>query len=157
MKKFTFVAISFLFLIACNNNTNNSQGINSNDKIPKTQVDSLMTYVMDGHNVGMGKMSKISKMQNEITRVLDSIAKLPAKAQQAAAPYKVKLDSLKADLGYAEMAMDKWMGEFSMDSAVNNVEQRIKYLSDEKMKVGKVKEAIISSLQKADSLLKAKL
>ena len=33
----------------------------------------------------------------------------------------------------------------------------LKYLLDEKMKVGKVKEAILKSLSKADSLLKAKL
>ena len=155
MKKI-IIPLAVLFTIAaCNNN--NSEGTLSDDfKKPKTQTDSLMADVMDGHDVGMGKMSKISKMQNEITRVLDSIAKLPAKAQQAIAPYKAKLDSLKADLAYAEMAMDKWMTEFNMDSAVNNVQERIKYLTDEKVKVGKVKEAILSSLQKADSLLKSK-
>ena len=157
MKKFILAAISILFLVACNNNSDNSKGMLGNDKAPKTQADSLMADVMDGHDVGMGKMSKISKMQNEITRVLDSIAKLPAKAQQAVAPYKAKLDSLKADLVAAEMAMDKWMTEFNMDSAVNNVQERIKYLADEKLKVGKVKETILNSLQKADSLLKAKI
>ena len=154
MKKI-IIPLAFLFTIAaCNNN---SEGTLSDDsKKPKTQTDSLMADVMDGHDVGMGKMSKISKMQNEITRVLDSIAKLPAKAKKAVAPYKAKLDSLKADLAYAEMAMDKWMTEFNMDSAVNNVQERIKYLTDEKVKVGKVKEAILNSLQKADSLLKSK-
>ena len=90
-------------------------------------------------------------------KVLDSIATLPAKAKQAAAPLKAKLDSVAADLSYAEMAMDKWMTEFNMDSAVNNIDQRIKYLTDEKSKVGKVKAAILSGLEKADSLLKAKL
>lgn len=48
-------------------------------------------------------------------------------------------------------------GKVNMDSALNNAEQRIKYLTDEKLKVGKVKEAILGSLQKADSLLKEKL
>jgi transcriptional regulator NrdR family protein len=43
-----------------------------------------------------------------------------------------------------------------MDSAVSNIEQRIKYLTEEKLRVSKVKEAILNSLQKADSLLKAK-
>jgi hypothetical protein len=37
------------------------------------------------------------------------------------------------------------------------MEQRIKYLRDEKWKVSTVKENILSSLQKADSLIKAKL
>jgi len=52
--------------------------------------------------------------------------------------------------------MDKWMTEYDMDSAINNMEQRIKYLTDEKMKVGKMKEAILGGLQKADSLLREK-
>jgi len=52
--------------------------------------------------------------------------------------------------------MENWMDEFNMDSAVNNVEQRIKYLSEEKLKVSNVKENILTSLQKADSLIKQK-
>jgi len=36
------------------------------------------------------------------------------------------------------------------------VEERVRYLSSEKLKVGKVKEAILNSLQKADSLIKEK-
>ena len=89
--------------------------------------------------------------------MLDSIDKLPAKAKQAAAPLRTKLDSLQKDLSYAEFAMNKWMEEFNMDSAVNNVKERIDYLGSEKMKVSKVKEAILGSLQKADSILKEKL
>ena len=112
---------------------------------------------MDGHNVGMAKMSKIRTLQAEVKKVHDSIATLPAKAQQAATPLKIKLDSLAAELSYAEMAMDKWMMEFNMDSAKDNIENRIKYLTEEKLKVGKVKEAIIGSLAKADSLLKTNL
>lgn len=156
MKK-VIIPLAVLFTIAGCTNNNSEATLSDDAKKPKTKTDSLMADVMDGHDVGMGKMSKISKLQNEITRILDSIAKLPAKAQQASVPYKVKLDSLKADLAYAEMAMDKWMSEFNMDSAINNVQERIKYLTDEKSKVGKVKEAILNSLQKADSLLKAKL
>ncbi len=87
---------------------------------------------------------------------LDSIEKLPVKARQAAAPLKIKLDSLQKDLSYAEFAMNKWMNEFNMDSAINNAEERINYLQSEKLKVAKVKEAILGSLQKADSVLKEK-
>ena len=158
MKKIIPFSVALLLFIACSNNGNNSKGVSGNDIPPKkTQVDSLMEQVMDGHNAGMAKMSKIRKMQKEVARVLDSMAALPVKAKQAAVPYKIQLDSLAAGLRYAEVAMDKWMEEFNMDSAVNNMGQRIKYLGDEKWKVGKVKEAILSSLQKADSLLKAKL
>jgi hypothetical protein len=152
------LATGMFALVACNNGDKKTEGISGHTTdIPKTQADSLMADVMDGHNVGMAKMGKIRAMQNEVKKVLDSIAALPAKAQQAAASYKTKLDLVAADLSYAEMAMDKWMTEFNMDSAVNNIDERIKYLTDEKSKVGKVKAAILGGLQKADSLLKAKL
>jgi hypothetical protein len=52
--------------------------------------------------------------------------------------------------------MDRWMEEFNMDSASNNEEMRVKYLESEKIKIAKVNEAMLSSLQKADSLLKQK-
>jgi hypothetical protein len=159
MKKIFIAALvaGIFVFIACNNSDKKQEDHSRHTTdVPKTQEDSLYADVMDGHNVGMAKMGKIRAMQNEVKRVLDSIATLPAKAKQAAAPLKAKLDSVTADLSYAEMAMDKWMTEFNMDSAKNNIEQRIKYLTDEKSKVGKVKAAILGGLQKADSLLKAK-
>lgn len=158
MKKNILSFIIVIIAIACNNADKKQEGSSDHTtKAPKTQADSLMNDVMDGHDIGMGKMSKINKMQKEVKMVLDSIAKLPVKAKYAAAPLKVKLDSLAADLSYAEKAMNKWMDEFNMDSAVNNIDQRIQYLAEEKLKIGKVKIAILRSLQKADSLLKSKL
>ena len=137
MKKNILSFIIVIIAIACNNADKKQEGSSDHTtKAPKTQADSLMNDVMDGH---------------------DSIAKLPVKAKYAAAPLKAKLDSLVADLSYAEKAMNKWMDEFNMDSAVNNIDKRIQYLAEEKLKIGKVKIAILRSLQKADSLLKAKL
>ena len=115
-----------------------------------------MKDVMDGHDIGMAKMGRLTRAEQTTRRLLDSIENLPVKAKQAAAPLKIKLDSLQKDLSYAEFAMNKWMEEFNMDSAVNNVEKRIDYLSSEKLKVSKVKEAILGSLQKADSVIKEK-
>lgn len=148
------IALAGIIMASCNNADKKHESHKTSE--PKTEADSLMADVMDGHNLGMAKMSKIRAMQKEVLRLLDSVGTLPPKIRQASAPFKTKLDSLSADLNYAEMAMDKWMQEFNMDSAVNNIGQRIKYLADEKMKVGKVKEAILGSLQKADSILKAR-
>jgi len=155
MNKFKLV-IFFLaigFLTACNNRDKKT---NTGNKDPKTLTDSLEHEVMDGHNVGMAKYGKLTAMQNEAQRLLDSIATLPAKAREAMRPLKTKLDGLVEDLRSAKSGMDKWMEEYNMDSAVNNIEQRIQYLTTEKIKVSKVKEAILNSLQKADSVLKAK-
>lgn len=151
-----FVSGFALCLFACNDSKTGHGGHGQNNE-PKTQADSLMKEVEDGHNVGMAKMGRLTRAEQATRRLLDSIEKLPAKARQAATPLKAKLDSLQKDLSYAESAMNKWMNEFNMDSAVNNVQERIDYLQSEKLKVSKVKEAILGSLQKADSLLKEKL
>jgi hypothetical protein len=150
-----FIFLSAISIISCNDSKTGHNGHGKNNA-PKTQADSLMKEVMDGHDIGMAKMGRLTRAEQTTRRLLDSIEKLPAKAKQAAAPLKVKLDSLQKDLSYAEFAMNKWMEEFNMDSAVNNVEKRIDYLSSEKLKVSKVKEAILGSLQKADSVIKEK-
>jgi hypothetical protein len=74
--------------------------------------------------------------------------------KQAAASYKIQLDSLAAKLNYAEADMDKWMEDFNMDSAKNDAALRAKYLEAEKEKVNRVREQMVSVLQQADSLLK---
>ena len=100
---------------------------------------------------------KIPKLQKEAQRLIDSISTLPAKAREASAPLRAKLEELVNELNYADNAMNKWMAEINFDSALNNLDQRIKYFADEKIKVDKVKEAVLNSIAKADSLLKAKL
>lgn len=127
------------------------------DTAGKTPADALYDEVMAGHDEVMPKMGKVRGAQARAKVLLDSIAKLPAKAQDAAAGLKKDLESLVNDLNYADFAMDKWMTEFNMDSAVNDVQQRIKYLESEKGKVTKVKESVLKGLARADSLFKAKL
>ncbi|HKB44450.1 MAG TPA: hypothetical protein VKC90_08670 [Chitinophagaceae bacterium] len=155
----TTIILAFLFFVfvnACNNPPDKNADNNKKTRTQQTPADSLMENVMDGHNVGMSKMGKLSAMQNQVQHVIDSIEKLPAKTKTALTPYKTKLDGVLKDLKSAKAGMEKWMDEFNMDSAVNNMEQRIKYLTEEKFKVSKVKENILASLQKADSLIKQK-
>lgn len=155
MKKNLVTGLLALCILAACNNHKEGEGHGGHGKgTPQTKEDSLMADVMDGHDAGMAKYGKLQAMEKKARAAIDSIARLPLKVQQELAPYKIKLDSLAADLSYAIFAMDKWMEEFSMDSAKGNPEARIRYLQDEKMKVGKVKEAILNSLGKADSLLK---
>lgn len=142
-------------MIACNNEKSH-EGHGPKKEAPKNAADSLYNDVMAGHDEVMPKMGKIRGAQKEAQQMLDSVAKLPAKAQAAAAELKSKLESLINDLNYADFAMDKWMVEFNMDSAKDNLEQRVKYLAEEKLKVTKVKEAILGGLARADSLLKKK-
>ncbi|MEI9806466.1 MAG: viral A-type inclusion protein [Bacteroidota bacterium] len=153
MRKIVFALPVFFFIMvaACNNEADTKTGNSQTGK-----ADSLEKEVLAGHDVAMPKSMKIPALQKETKLLIDSISKLPAKAREAAAPYKAKLESLLRDLSYADMAMNKWMDEFKFDSAKDNIEERIKYLTEEKDKVEKVKEAVLGSLSEADSLLKAK-
>jgi hypothetical protein len=126
---------------------------NHSGHAPKTLVDSLMAEVMDGHNIGMSKMSKLRAKQNEALNQLDSIALLPAKVQKGLSSYKIKLNGLMGELKSAQDLMDKWMEEFNMDSAKNEATLQIKYLQKEREKVNFVRKNILESLEKADSLL----
>lgn len=155
MKKVSLLSISFVCftIIACNNSKSDDKKI---DPL-QAQADSLEKEVVEGHDVAMPKSMKIPKLQKEAQRLIDSISILPAKARDASAPLKAKLEELVNELNYADNAMNKWMAEINFDSALNNLDQRIKYFTDEKIKVNKVKEAVLNSIAKADSLLKAKL
>jgi hypothetical protein len=148
------VLVSGFFIISCGSNENKQDHSGHKTDVPKTAEDSLYNEVMAGHDEVMPKMGKIRGAQKEAQRLIDSIATLPVKAQAEAAVLKSKLEELVKDLSYADFAMDKWMTEFSLDSAKDNLELRLKYLADEKLKVNKVKEAILNGLAKADSLLK---
>lgn len=156
MKKilFTIISLSALVLISCSNGDKKHDHSGHKTDEPKTAADSLYKDVMAGHDEVMPKMGKIRGAQKEAQRLIDSILALPPKAQAAAASLKTKLEELIKDLGNADFEMDKWMTEFNMDSAKENLEQRVRYLTDEKLKVNKVKDAILKSLAKADSLLK---
>lgn len=149
---FLLLAGTILFTAACNN-----AGHDPSPAVTvRTQADTLEDEVNDGHNIGMLKMGPLTRAQQEATRQLDSISKLPAKARQAASPYKARLENLVRELNYAEFSMDKWMHEYKWDSSFAGVKEKASYLQLEKEKVTKVKDAILGGLQKADSVLQRK-
>ena len=160
IKKIFFPLLVISLLTACNNagEEDHSKHESKDGKaVVKAPVDSLLDEVMAGHDEVMPKMGKVRGAQARAKAMLDSIAELPAKAQDAAVDLKKKLETLVNDLNYADAAMYKWMTEFNRDSVVNNLQERLKYLENEKGKVSKVKEAVLGGLARADSLFKAKL
>lgn len=145
MKKLFFVMIIVLTFAACNNNATEKQEATS-------IVDSLLEQVVAGHDVAMPKIKKLERLQKEIQAALDSVNKLtPA---QSGIAFKAALDNALKELNYASFAMDKWMQEFGYDSLKNNEAERIKYLQSELIKVNNMKDAVLKSISKADSLLK---
>ena len=151
MKRILIPLFFVTILVACNNSSENSTATGKEE--PKTHADSLLKNVMDGHDVTMAKMSKLTAAQKKAQQTIDSINKLPEKAQKALGDYKTQLDSLTEKLKYAEFSMNKWMEEFKYDTATKSL-NRETYLESENEKISKVKDAMITALQKADSLFK---
>jgi peptidoglycan hydrolase CwlO-like protein len=155
---FLAAAISTMTIVACNNSDEHTHHDTNAGTEPASQADSLFKEVMHGHDEAMAaQMTKMKSATATIQQMIDSIGKLPAKAQEEAAPYKEKLNQILQELNDAGNKMTTWMVEFNIDSAKDNIEQRIKYLADEKLKVNDVKDAIFNSIGKADSLIKQKL
>src|SRR5688572_26002983 len=146
MKLFFPLFLAAAVFISCNDESTNSAS--SGDK---AEADTLYKQVMNGHNIGMAKMPRLEEAQANVRRMLDSIGRLPESARQASADLKTRLEKLSTEIQQAQDGMNKWMENFNYDSAKNDLSQRIKYLSDEKVRVTKVKEDILRSLQQADS------
>lgn len=118
----------------------------------KTPEDSLYKLVMEGHDIGMAKMGKLRGLQQQAQRSLDSLNKLSSSENKA--QWQQTLMDIQEDLNYAEYSMNTWMEEFNSDSAKDNPELRLEYLKTEQDKVEKVKNNILSSIQRADSIFK---
>lgn len=149
MNKLFFAAllIAIAGFVACNNGNNAEL---------EAKVKSLSDSVMKGHNVGMAKYEKLKNVRARTQEIIDSIDKLPAQAKEAAAGLRGRLVSLTNELSDAKQGMDQWMAEIRFDSLNDNIHEKIRYYTVESEKAKQVSNAILNSLQKADSLLKTK-
>ena len=147
--RIVFIAIASL-AFACSDGGSKVEEAVVNEK--KAQEDSLYHAVMDGHDVGMAKMGKLKRGLSQVQQKLDSISKLPkAKIDTV---YRNTLLSVQTALTDAEGHMNHWMENFKLDSAKDNPELRIKYLQGEKATVTVVRDKILNSIQRADSVLR---
>ena len=142
----------FLFISCNNSNTSTDKDV----KATESASDSLMHEILKQHDIGMAKMNKISDAKNRIQHSLDSISKLPFDIQKKSVQYRMGLDSAFNWLTFADSHMETWMNEFNMDSLKDDQEKQIKYFESEKIKISHVNDEMISSLRKADSLLRKK-
>ena len=146
----------YLFLMTgCKNSSTEKEPLDRKDGFTETlqtKEDSLFKEIMEGHDYGMARMGKISKYRSQLKKKLDSINLL--QIPKIDLQYHKSLIELQKKLDDAEYAMNVWMEEFKIDSAKENKDARLKYLEEEKHKVQLVKEAILRSLQSADSILK---
>jgi hypothetical protein len=140
-----------LNLGACKNATEQDNRKDGFTPVLKTRQDSLYHEVMQGHDVGMAKMSTLRKYQRQAKAQLDSMSTIPrGKLNEQ---YNRAIRDLLEELNYADHAMFKWMEEFKVDSAEDDEKKRLAYLESEKPKVEMVRDNILNSLRRADSLL----
>ena len=141
-----------LALFACNNEK--GEAGDSPEK-ETSLLDSLEDQVWDGHDVGMAKYGKLRSMKLKAEMMIDSIARLPAAEKQQAADLRDRLTQLVRDLTDAKDGMDTWMRQFrdTKDSAKDDPDHRAQFLRDEILRVNKVRDDILNSLARADSLV----
>lgn len=156
MKKIILIitVIAAALIVSCNSSGDKKATENAKTK---SRADSLMDDIMGYHGTSMAKMNKISVAQSRIRHVIDSINRLPGKLEKTTSAYKNNLDSLLAQLQSVENRMNQWMDEFNMDSLENKPAERVQYLESERQKVAILKDDMIVSLQKSDSLLGKKV
>ncbi len=148
---FSLAVIISLGITACNNNGNN----NNNTKEPlQAKADTLYNELIKEHNEGMSGWMKIEDMKKKISDIIDSITALPLKDMSYVEAYKTRLAGATEELTNAYNKMDAWMSTMNLDSSLDNLELRIKYLSEEKQRASEITALVNNSLQKADSLLK---
>jgi len=139
----------FVLLAACKDKpTDDTTRTNGYTKDLKSKQDSLFEEVMAGHDVGMARMGQLTGYLTKVKASIDS-AKKQKPLNQANI---VVLESIRADLNQADFSMNRWMEEFKLDSAENNEPVRTAYLESERDKVNRIKERILNSLKRADSL-----
>ena len=141
MKNILFI-VSLILVIACGNENEEVSANTAQQESP----DSLFQQVMEEHNVAMAKVKKVRGYRAQADKKIDSLKKVKKPTEA--------LTTLSGELKSADENMDRWMTEFSLDSAQEGAsEKRISYLNAEKVKVTKVKEEILSVIAKADTML----
>ena len=152
--KMPVLLLMAIAVYACSDSPGNrdiSERSDGYTKILKTREDSLYNEVMEGHDIGMARIGKLRRQINAVQTKLDSVQVLKG---NAADRLKDSLTLILQDLKSADAGMNLWMDEFQPDSARGDESRRINYLENEKLKVEKVRDQILNSLQRADSILK---
>jgi hypothetical protein len=98
----------------------------------------------------MAKKGKVTGYLKTADQKIDSVSKIRSgDARQTEAAYR----DVRSKLKVAEDGMNKWMNEFRADSAQNETDVRISYLTEEKRKMEQIRDQTLEALKQADSVL----
>lgn len=131
MKKITPICLILLFVLACTNE--------------KAQIQQLKSEVIKIHDDVMPKSADINRTQRALKTFLkDSTIQVDTQAEI--------LKQLKL-LDVADKAMSDWMIAYKAPSADDSFEVAMEHLNNEKVKITKVKELMLGSLESGNQLL----
>jgi len=147
MKALIYLGLVLLFF-SCANNNDRADGYS---EIKKDTEDSLFQDVMDQHDLAMAKMGSLAGYRKRIQKQLDSLKNVKSSRSTAVGQ---DLRELDGQLKQAEDGMNMWMEQFSIDSAQDDNQKRIQYLTSEKEKVTQVKDQVLAAMARADSIFK---
>ncbi len=142
MRPILFIIGSFL-CFACSNTP-------SEKTTPQTALaDSLLKQVIDVHDIAMPQMFKLERLKKEAITVSDSLKKVVPRNKEKIA----ELEQLFKELISADAAMQDWMNGFQYDTLKSNPSERVSYIEAQLKSATIMKNAVLNSIAKADTLL----
>lgn len=144
-----FALTAFVLVQACTDNTDpGTERKNGYTPVLKDRGDSLYHEVMKGHDTGMAKTGQINRAKETLKNAVDSLSK----TKKADPRFLATVKSIQEDVEQADYSMQTWMTEFRADTLQDDKDKRASYLEKEVVKVNKVKDRILQSLLRYDSL-----
>ena len=113
----------------------------------KNENKELYKRVMDTHDEVMPRMGEIERLKRELR---DKISKSPDMIQER----KEKLEQIISNLDSASRSMMDWMHKFNPLPDTADQAKAKSYLEAEMVRIEKVKELMLQSIQEANEALK---
>ena len=139
-KYIIFFSILIFFQIGC------TSDINKNSESELSDREKLYKEVMKIHDDVMPKMSDINRVKRNLKDQLEEGKIVNDQMKQ-------KINASIDELIAAEDSMMDWMREFKAPKDADPDEKVIKYLNEEKLKISRVSDQMLSSLQNGSNIL----
>ena len=143
MNKFLILApfsVLLLFLASCSSDI-------STEKEPKlSEREQLYKEVMEIHDAVMPKMSDINRVKRNLDDQIETDSLIDDNLNS-------KVSIIILELTAAEESMMEWMKGFKVPKKDQPDEQVVSYLKEEKLKISRVSDQMLSSLEDGTKIL----